>query len=141
MNKGERGILLATFVRGQDESVVDEVVQSVLEKHHLTNKYIFVFVDESDPNRRIITYNAKIEKGKGVGLKYFTIRVHRKKKTNTLYTINGLNKALSEQYEGKQGKHLQLDWESYRNSILLTFGGSLKSIQLKLEKVLEISID
>jgi hypothetical protein len=141
LSGSNRGVLLATFVRGPDESVVDEVVQSVLEKHEITNKYMFIFVDESDPDRRIVTYNAKIEKGNPVGLKYFTIRVHRKKKTNTLYTINGLNKALNEQYEGKQGKHLQLDWESYKNSILLTFGGSLKCIPLKLEKVLEISTD
>ena len=43
-NKQDRGILLATFVRGADDSVVDEVVDSILTQHHLTNKYIFVFV-------------------------------------------------------------------------------------------------
>jgi hypothetical protein len=141
MEKRERGVLLATFVRGDGDAIVDEVVQSVITRHQLTNKYMFVFEDESDPSRRIITYNAKIEKGSTVGLKYFTIRIHRKKKTNTLYTINGLNKAVEEQYDGKRGRDLKLDWDAYRNSILLTFGGSLRAIRLKLDKILEIAQD
>ena len=140
-NKQDRGVLLATFVRGEDDSVVDEVVESILTQHHLTNKYIFIFQDEMDPNRRIITYNAKIDKGSGVGLKYFTIRIHRKKKTNTLYTINGLNKAIEKQHDGKTGKQYKLDWDEYQNSVLLTFGGALKAIRLKLDKILEIAQD
>jgi hypothetical protein len=140
-NKQDRGVLLATFVRGEDESIVDEVVESILTQHHLTNKYIFVFRDEVDPDRRIITYNAKIDKDIGVGLKYFTIRIHRKKKTNTLYTINGLNKAIEKQHDGKTGKQYKLDWDEYQNSVLLTFGGALKAIRLKLDKILEIAQD
>ncbi len=140
-NKQDRGVLLATFVRGEDDSVVDEVVESILTQHHLTNKYIFVFEDEMDPNRRIITYNAKIDQGSGVGLKYFTIRIHRKKKTNTLYTINGLNKAIEKQHDGKTGKQYKLDWDEYQNSVLLTFGGALNAIRLKLDKILEIAQD
>jgi|TARA_R110000824_G_scaffold8839_8_gene40182 hypothetical protein len=140
-NKQDRGILLATFVRGADDSVVDEVVDSILTQHHLTNKYIFVFEDEMDPNRRIITYNAKVDKDSGVALKYFTIRIHRKKKTNTLYTINGLNRAIEKQHDGKTGKQYKLDWDEYENSIILTFGGDLKAIRLKLDKILEIAQD
>ena len=41
--KRDRGVLLATFVRGDDDAVVDEVIDSILAQHHLTNKYIFVF--------------------------------------------------------------------------------------------------
>ena len=139
--KRDRGVLLATFVRGEDDNVVDEVVDSILNQHHLTNKYIFIFRDEMDLDRRIITYNAKIDKGVGVGLKYFTIRIHRKKKTNTLYTINGLNKAIEKQHDGKTGKQYKLNWDEYQNSVLLTFGGSLKAIRLKLDKILEIAQD
>ena len=140
-SKRDRGVLLATFVRGDDDAVVDEVIESILAQHHLTNKYIFVFRDEMDLDRRIITYNAKIDKGTGVGLKYFTIRIHRKKKTNTLYTINGLNKAIEKQHDGKTGKQYKLDWDEYQNSVLLTFGGTLKAIRLKLDKILEIAQD
>ena len=139
--KRDRGVLLATFVRGDDDAVVDEVIDSILAQHHLTNKYIFVFRDEMDLDRRIITYNAKIDKGTGVGLKYFTIRIHRKKKTNTLYTINGLNKAIEKQHDGKTGKQYKLNWDEYQNSVLLTFGGNLKAIRLKLDKILEIAQD
>ena len=98
-NKQDRGVLLATFVRGEDESIVDEVVESI------------------------------------------TIRIHRKKKTNTLYTINGLNKAIEKQHDGKTGKQYKLDWDEYQNSVLLTFGGALKAIRLKLDKILEIAQD
>ena len=43
--------------RGSEEDV-ELVVQSIVNNVLLTNKYIFVMSDESDPENRIVTYNA-----------------------------------------------------------------------------------
>ena len=55
--------------------------------------------------------------------------------------INGLNKAIEKQHDGKTGKQYKLNWDEYQNSVLLTFGGNLKAIRLKLDKILEIAQD
>ena len=111
---------MATFVRGSEEEV-EMVVQNIVNSVLLTNKYIFVMSDEEDPENRIITYNADGHNSdiREVTGGHFTLRLHRKKKTNTLYTINGLNLAIQKEH-GRTGRDLQLDWEGYRNCILLS---------------------
>lgn len=140
VDKRKRGVLLATIVKDTDGTVVDEVVQHILEKYELTNKFIFVFNDASDEFRKIITFNTVAMAPKDTPASvHFTIRVHRKKSTSTIYTINGLNKALELQHDGKSGKDLKLDWEAHQNCALLTFGGDLKRVKLILEKILEVT--
>tara|TARA_B100000214_G_C23811528_1_gene555203 strand:+ start:363 stop:761 length:399 start_codon:yes stop_codon:yes gene_type:complete len=129
---------MATFVRGSEEEV-ELVIQSIVNNVLLTNKYIFVMSDEDDPDNRIITYNADGHNSdiREVTGGHFTLRLHRKKKTNTLYTINGLNLAIEDEH-GRTGRDLQLDWEKYRNCILLAKAASLKVVQAKLEQILEV---
>ena len=66
------------------------------------------------------------------------MRVHRKKQTNTLYTINGLNHAVATENNGETGKHLKLNWENYRDSILLSVNKELKVIRLELTKIFKV---
>ena len=129
---------MATFVRGSEEEV-EMVVQNIVNSVLLTNKYIFVMSDEEDPENRIITYNADGHNSdiREVTGGHFTLRLHRKKKTNTLYTINGLNLAIQKEH-GRTGRDLQLDWEGYRNGILLSKNATLKVIQAKLEQIMEV---
>jgi|TARA_R110000796_G_scaffold79181_1_gene176224 hypothetical protein len=129
---------MATFVRGSEEEV-EMVVQNIVNSVLLTNKYIFVMSDEEDPENRIITYNADGHNSdiREVTGGHFTLRLHRKKKTNTLYTINGLNLAIQKEH-GRTGRDLQLDWEGYRNCILLSKNATLKVIQAKLEQIMEV---
>jgi len=136
----KRGVLLATIIRDADGTTTDEVVQHILEKHELTNKFIFVFNDTQDVTRKVITFNTVALSPKDTPASvHFTIRVHRKKETSTIYTINGLNKALELEHNGKSGRDLKLNWEDHRNCALLTFGGELKRVELALEKILEVS--
>jgi hypothetical protein len=46
--------------------------------------------------------------------------VHRKKETNTLYTVNALNEIIQRINNGVLDKTYQLEWHNYRNSLLLT---------------------
>ena len=66
------------------------------------------------------------------------MRVHRKKQTNSLYTINALNLAVAKENNGQVGKHLKLDWENYRNSIMLSVKGELNTISVDVVKIFKI---
>ena len=46
-----------------------------------------------------------------------TISLHRKKNTNTLYTINALNDLIRELNAGKLDKTYPIKWENYKNSL------------------------
>ena len=136
----ERGVLLATFVRG-DEVQIDQAIEKILSTVTLTNKYIFVLSQKSEPTKKIITYNSSLQGQAIIKNEYYTIRVHRKKKTNTLYTINGLNLAVEAEHNGQRGKHLKLDWEKYRSTVIVSHGNTLKTIPVTLEKILEVEFE
>jgi len=120
-----RGILLASFLTTDSEEQILEEVQYIADNFQLTNKYIFLLRNTEDPNKKVLTYNAVMQKGKFLNQRLFTMRIHRKKSTNTLYTINALNLAVAKDHDGQTGKHLKLDWEKYSNSILLVVAKEL----------------
>ena len=66
------------------------------------------------------------------------MRVHRKKLTNTLYTINALNYAVALQHDGKTGRDLKLAWDKYRNCQLLTSGNKLQVHPIEVIKIFKI---
>ena len=57
-----------------------------------------------------------------------TILLHRKKESNTLYTINALNKLIDKKM-GNQGnidyKSVKIDWEEYQNKIIMLNGNDV----------------
>jgi len=134
----QQGFLLASFFEAKtDEEVLIEV-QAIADTLTLTNKFIFLFEDKEDATKKILTYNAVPEKGKRFNPRLFTMRVHRKKQTNTLYTINGLNLAIAAEHEGKTGKDLKLDWEKYRETILLSVNRALKVQPIRVVQIYKI---
>ena len=133
-----RGVLLASFIITDDEQKIQEEVEFIVNNIEITNNLIFLLQDAENPEKKIITYNAVVEKGKPFNPRLFTMRMHRKKQTNTLYTINALNAAVASQHEGKTGKDLKLDWTQYENSILLTAGKELKVHPVKVDKIFKI---
>jgi len=133
-----RGVLLASFIVTDDEQKIQEEVEFIVNNIEITNNLIFLLQDTENPEKKIITYNAVVEKGKPFNPRLFTMRMHRKKQTNTLYTINALNAAVASQHEGKTGKDLKLDWTQYENSILLTAGKELKVHPVEVNKIFKI---
>ena len=142
MKQQSRGFLLASFITinsdDADQQITEEV-HRIVDTMDLSNKYIFLFEYEEDSSKKILTYNAII-KGNSSSLnpRLFTMRIHRKKLTNTLYTINALNKAVANDNDGETGKHLKLDWEKYRESILLTSKDELQVHKIKVAKIFKI---
>jgi hypothetical protein len=134
----KRGVLLASFLKTESEDEVQAEVEFIVNNTDITNSLIFLLQDKDDPEKKIITYNAIVEKGKPFNPRLFTMRMHRKKQTNTLYTINALNKAVALQHDGQTGKHLKLDWSEYENSILLTTGSKLTVHPVEVSKIFKI---
>jgi hypothetical protein len=137
-NRTNRGLLLASFINTDDEDQILAEVQFIADKLNLTNKYIFLLSNKSDPHKKILTYNAVVEKGSVFNPRLYTTRIHRKKQTNTLYTINALNAAVALDNDGQTGRHLKLDWTKYQNSILLTEGKNLKVYPVEVLKIFKI---
>ena len=134
----KRGVLLASFMRTLDDEKVQEEVEFIVNNIEITNSLIFLLQDKDDPEKKIITYNALVVPGQPFNPRLFTMRMHRKEQTNTLYTINALNQAVAKQHGGKTGKHLKLDWDQYENSILLTAGSELKVHPVEVSKIFKI---
>ena len=133
-----RGVLLASFLMTDDEQKIQEEVEFIVNNIEITNNLIFLLEDKDNPEKKIITYNAVVEKGKPFNPRLFTMRMHRKEQTNTLYTINALNAAVASQHDGKTGRDLKLDWTQYENSILLTSGKELKAHPVEVSKIFKI---
>ena len=124
--------LYCTFL--QDEGV-NEVVERILEEHDILFNKIFVLV-ALDDNKTMLTYNID---GPVYNLQLpNTILVHRKKQTNTLYTINALNEVIRYLNEGILDTTYQVDWTRFRNSLLLTRPGGFKKVRTRLKTIIEI---
>jgi len=67
-----------------------------------------------------------------------TISVHRKKFSNTLYTINALNYLVSVLNDGKLDKNFSIPWENYRNTILVTNNTDFRKIKTAIYDIVEI---
>ena len=133
-----RGILLASFLPSSDSEEVLKEVEFIANNLDLTNNLIFLLIQKTDPERAFLTYNAITERGKRFHPSLFTMRVHRKKQTNTLYTINALNQAIAAEHDGKTGRDLKLNWENYANSLLLTTEKKLQVHPIEVVKIFKI---
>jgi hypothetical protein len=64
--------------------------------------------------------------------------VHRKKESNTLYTINALNELIKSLNGGVVDTRFQIDWQHYKNTILLTQQNELKQLRTKIHEIIEL---
>ena len=124
--------LYCTFIQNDE---VDEVVDQILQEYDILFNKIFVLVS-IDENKTMLTYNID---GPIYDLQLpNTILVHRKKQTNTLYTINALNEVIKYLNDGILDTSYQVDWSKFRNSLLLTRPGGFKKIRTRLKTIIEV---
>jgi len=98
------------------------------------NKMFVLYVKSTD--EYVITYN--IEQGNVNNMPSNTILVHRKKEHNVLYTINALNELIKKLNGGVVNPAFPIEWQHYRNSILLTTQNELKQLNTKIHKIIEL---
>jgi hypothetical protein len=96
---------------------------------------MFVFSDSDNRNDLYVTFNIEMS---GYTKTPNTISIHRKKETNTLYTVNALNTIICAANNGVLDKMFQVDWTLYRNSLLLTNDEGLRKIQLQLMRRIDL---
>jgi len=124
--------LFCTFSTEED---LENVLSSIQERYKIIYNKIFVLYSKSQ-NEYICTYN--VDFGNVSAFLDNTILVHRKKETNTLYTINALNTLIKSLNDGKLDTSYRVNWSDYRNCVLLTKGPELKRINTKLFNIIEL---
>lgn len=124
--------LFCTFVT---EDVLDDMVSSISGAYSIMYNKMFVLFVKST-NEYVITYN--VDQGNVNNIPLNTILVHRKKETNTLYTINALNDLIKKLNGGVVDTNFRVNWQHYQNCILLTQGGDLKQLNTKVYKIVEL---
>ena len=124
--------LLCTFAHRKDlELIVDYVSKS----YTVSEKRVFVFSDADNKSDVYVTYNVEPD---DYSKTPNTIMIHRKKETNTLYTVNALNAIIKKANNGVLDKTFIINWPSYENSLLLTDGEELRHIHLDLHKRIDL---
>ena len=124
--------LLCTFTT---QDGLSTTLQEIRETYRLVYNYIYVLQNSNDDDELFITYNVAAE-SKRSGLMRNTILVHRKRETNTLYTINALNELIKMENDGVLDNRFVLNWDNYRNSIILTDTGGTKQIPTHIHDII-----
>ena len=114
---------------------LDELVKNLSSKYSIMYNKIFVLQVTSN-DEYVITYN--VDQGNVTSIPENTILVHRKKETNTLYTINALNELIKKLNGGVVDTKFPINWQHYKNCILLTQHNELKQLNTKIHKIIEI---
>lgn len=123
--------LLCTFTNEDNfESILQDINQ-----FDLYSRKIFI-LKLSPSNELVVSYN--IIPNHNTKFLSSTILTHRKKETNTMYTINALNTLISSLNGGVVDKSYQVDWNNYRNSLILTDGDSYKVLKTSLFRIVDV---
>jgi hypothetical protein len=112
------------------------MVLLIKETAPLSMRKLYVLQKEDNPNELMVTYN--VLKSEVSGFLPNTILLHRKKETNTLYTINAVNIIIKDANNGILDKSYRIQWGNYRNSILLTNKDGLNIINTKLKEIIDL---
>ena len=94
--------------------------------------------NKSDLDELFVTYNIDTAYKPEKPLQD-TILVHRKKQSNTLYTINALNELVKEENNGVLDKSFTIDWEKFKNAIIVTNVEGTKKINTRVFDVIKFS--
>ena len=124
--------LFCTFTSIED---LDNLVEDISSNYEIIFNKIFVLYIQSN-NEYACTYN--VNTANLTEIPSGTILVHRKKESNTLYTINALNELIKKLNGGVVDTKFPIDWQHYRNCILLTQHNELNQLNTKIYKIIEL---
>jgi hypothetical protein len=125
--------LVCTFVKKHE---IDESIDDIKELFSVLNNKIFLLKSTNVQNELMLSYNVLLDSKKD--FLPGSIMVHRKKETNTIYTINALNELIMSLNGGVLDKKFPINWEDYTNSILLKKPEGLKTLKIEVVKVYNI---
>jgi hypothetical protein len=116
---------------------LEETVATINRKYSILFNKIFV-LESPQSDELICTYN--IDTGNMAASPMAnTILVHRKKESNSLYTINALNIRIRSLNNGILDTRYVIPWQEYKNCILLTNGNDLRRLDTAIHKIVDFS--
>ena len=129
--------LLCTFTNKES---FDNTVEQIKNAYTIVFNKIYILQNENDVNELICTYNVDMSNGsvdynaiKG------TISLHRKKHSNTLYTINALNEVIANLNNGVIDSKFIVNWDDFKNTLLVTNAEGLNKINTRIFKIIKIN--
>jgi len=127
--------LYCTFATLDD---FEEVVKTIQSSYVILFDKIFV-LESLDGEKIMLTYNVDVGNSVKDSMIDNTILVHRKKQTNTLYTINALNELIKSLNNDVLDKKFPIEWENYKNCILLIQTEGFNRIDTKIKEIINLS--
>ncbi len=124
--------LFCTFTTLED---LNDLVSQLSSKYVIMYNKMFALKVQSN-DEYALTYN--VDQGNINDIPENTILVHRKKESNTLYTINALNELIKKLNGGVVDTKFPISWQHYRNCILLTQHNEIKQLNTKIHKIVEL---
>ena len=127
--------LLCTFTTKEN---LDEIVKEITNAYTIVFNKIYVLQNEDNINELICTYNVDTTESVDYNKVNGTISLHRKKHSNTLYTINALNEVIANLNNGLIDSKFPVPWENYKNTLLVTNSQGLNKISTRIYKIITI---
>jgi hypothetical protein len=124
--------LFCTFTNLEN---LDSLLEEITSKYTIIYNKMFV-LEIVGKDEYVVTYN--VDQGNVQTIPENTILVHRKKESNTLYTINALNELIKKLNGGVVDTKFQIDWQHYRNCVLLTQHNDLNQLNTKISRIIDL---
>ena len=128
--------LLCTFTNKEN---VDETIKSFSGAFTIVFNKIYVLQNEDNINELICTYNVDTTESVDYNTVSGTISLHRKKHSNTLYTINALNECIKNLNNGVLDVNFLIPWENFKNMLMVTNSAGLNKINTRIYKIEKIN--
>lgn len=109
------------------------MLEDIRKEFSVLNDKVFLLKSEDLTNELVMSYNVLLDSHKT--FLPGSILVHRKKETNTIYTINALNELIMNLNNGVLDKTLPINWESYRDTMLLKKSTGLKLLKMSVIRI------
>ena len=117
---------------------LDEIVKKITDAYSIVFNKVYVLQNENNVNELICTYNVSTENGVDYNKVTGTISLHRKKYSNTLYTINALNECIKNLNNGVMDAKFMVPWENFKNMLLITNSEGLNKINTRIYKIIDL---
>jgi hypothetical protein len=125
------------FLTFTPKDELDSIIATINRRHAILYNKIFI-LESPQSDELMCTYNIDTANSTDTPLPN-TILLHRKKESNTLYTINALNTLIKSLNNGVLDTKYIVNWHDYKNSILLTNGPDLRKLDTSIYKIIDLS--
>ena len=127
--------LFATFSKKED---IEQTLETITGRYNILYNKVFI-LESKDSDEFICTYNIDPGNLSTTSVLPNTILLHRKKESNTLYTINALNALIRQLNNGMLDTRFIVNWADYKNCILLNTGPELRRLDTAIHKIVDLS--